>query len=62
MMIRTKFCDSSMTLGSLKTSESARLSNRVDGHQVSAPERPTRTSFWCFFALARAWSSWARPA
>ncbi len=57
MMTRTKFLDSLMTFGSFKTVENARLSNRVDGHQVSAPEIPTRMGFCSFLARASAVSS-----
>lgn len=51
-----------MTCESANVGESEPLSNRVDGHHVSAPEIPTTTTFLSFFALSNAVSSCARLA
>lgn len=57
MIRQMNFSLASTTLALPNTGESEPLSNRVDGHHVSAPEIPTSRSFDCFLAAAKAASS-----
>lgn len=54
MMIRTKLLDCLISSGLFTMDESEPLSKRVDPHHVSAPERPTITSFFSASASSNA--------